>query len=389
VKFVSTFSDGKVGVAQELAVYLREKGEDLFYLEHPLVPGPGRRSKLETFRRGTLASALGLGYPCRSQAGLYVRSFFVTLWTVFRRRGEVDLFVGHSNLDCVAARLATAGRGARVVYVSIDYNPARFSNPLLNRAYWLVDRLAYRWSTAIWHSYPDALRLKPYAAPEKCFETLHGNNCRRIRRVPWEERKRRGLVYLGGIVRPARLDLALDAVAGLASRFDDVSLDVIGEGPDPAVGEALRGRAGALGIAERVKWHGLITDAARFEEIMTRMGAALCLYEMNPNMASWYQLPGKVFAYGACGLPTIVSDRSGPVCVREIEKNGIGLVTVPEKLAECLTRLFEDETMHRRLADNAARWAAPFDWHAKFEKYLGMVEKMMGARGEGNPPRPR
>jgi len=391
MRFVCTYSDGKVGVAQELAAFLVEQRESFWFLEHPLCPAGGQRTRLDEYREGRLVQSRRVGLRFRRLPFSYLQSMLITFWVILRRRGSVSLFVGHSNVDCLAARMAAAGRSVRIVYVSIDFSPERFANGILNILFKAADRLAYRWATAVWHSYPDATELKPYADryAEKCFETLHGNNYRRIRRKPLDERNRCGLVYLGSVTPAVQLERVMQSLATLHNAYPGIRLEVIGTSEDAGYLGRLRDLADRMGVGSRVAWHGLIDNAARFEEVMTGLGVALCLYEMTPERYSWYQLPGKVFAYGACGLPTVVSDRSGPVAVREIEKNEIGLVTSPDGLTECLARLFKDEALHRRLSDNAARWAAQFDWHAKFEKYLGMVEKMMGARGEGNPPRPR
>ena len=370
MKFISTFTDGKIGVGQELGRFLSEKGEDFWFLEHPLVAGRGDRSRLDTYKDGVVTASVAIGSPRAGLVGQYLQCVLLTFGCVLRRRAQITTFVGHSNIDCVAARLATLGRKVRIVYVSIDYTPKRFPNPFLNRVFRLIDRLAYRWSTDVWHSYPDVFELKPYARPENCVVTFHGNNFRRIRRPSWEDRKLHGLVYLGGVVPPARLDLALSAVADIAPRFPDVTLDVIGDASDSAYLDGLKKQAEALGIGARVTWHGLVTEQERFEEIMVGLGVALCLYEMTPDLPSWYQLPGKVFAYAACGLPTVVLDKGGPVCCREIRNNGIGLVSEEDGLSECIAGLLADASRHETLSETAVRWASEYDWSDKFRKYL-------------------
>jgi len=129
--------------------------------------------------------------------------------------------------------------------------------------------------------------------------------------------------------------------------------------------------AAECAVADRVKWHGRIEKADDFEEIMVRLGVGLCLYEMNPSMPSWYQLPGKVFAYAACGLPAIALDVSGPVATGEIMRNGIGIVTTLAGLEESIAGLFADTVRHREIAGNAVKWAAQYDWKDKFDKQLG------------------
>jgi glycosyltransferase involved in cell wall biosynthesis len=373
MKLVCTYSDGKAGVGQELARYLAERRETFLLLEHPMWAGRGWRSRLTRYERGVSDGGVEVGKPRGSLLAQYAACTLLTFSTVWRHRLELDVFVGHSNIDCLAAMAARRRRGCRVVYCSIDYVPQRFASRLLNGIFRVADRLAYRGADAVWHSYPDAARWKPFARRGNCHETLHGNNFRRIARRPWEQRKPHGLAYLGGVIPAAHIEEAVACVGALRRLFSDTTLDVIGDSPDPAYLERLRTSAGAL-AGKAVAWHGLIGDSERFEPLLCGLGVALCLYEMTPERASYYQLPGKVFAYAACGLPTIVLDSSGPVCVREIEKNGIGVVTALSDLEKCIGSLFADEKRHRELAENAVRWASRFDWKDKFDKYLGMLQ---------------
>lgn len=375
VKFVCTYSDGKVGVVQELAAYLAGKGESFWYLEHPLVHGNGATSRLDRYESGRLVETKALGKPAKGTVSLYLKATWITFKTVRARRRMIDLFIAASNVDCVVAHVALPRKRTKVIYVSIDFSPKRFSNPLLNIIFRLADRLAYRWASAVWHSYPNATTLKPYAPKEKCIETSHGNNFRRIQRQPFAQRKRSSLVYLGSVSPAAHLEAALIALKTLKPRFPDIRLHVIGEAANPAYMQSLKTIATSLDVTNCVTWHGLIAESRTFERIMTELGIALCLYEMTPEHYSWYQLPGKVFAYAACGLPTIVLDKCGPIGTHETEQNHIGVVTSLDGLAGCIAGLLDNPDMHKSLSESSEKWAAEYDWHTKFDKYLGMIDQ--------------
>lgn len=371
--FVCTYSNGNVGVGQELVRYLAGKKEDFCYLEHPMAIGDGMVSKLDEYAGGRMSVSRDVGTAASGAAGHYLRCSWRTYAGVRRRRDRINVFVGHSNVDAVMAALALRGTGAKVVYCSIDYMPRRFPGALLNTVYKIADRLAYRMSAAIWHSYPNVTGLKPYAVPSKCFTTLHGNNFHRITRPDWQARKRMGLVYLGGVTPAAHLEDAIRAVKVLSGKFGDVSLDVIGTSPDRAYMAKLKALAAELAVPDRIKWHGIVEKSDEFERIMAGLGVGLCLYEMTPALPSWYQLPGKAFAYAACGLPTVVLDASGPIAGGEIRENGMGLVTPLSGLEKCLSDLFSDPARHRELSESSTRWAAQYDWKDKFDRYLGAV----------------
>jgi glycosyltransferase involved in cell wall biosynthesis len=370
MKLITVYSNGTVGVPQELARYLREKRDDFLFLEHPYGTSQNTGTRLVAYRAGEPAGSTEWMPPAqRTAAWLYARCFILTLKTVWRYRRHLDLFVGGSNMDCVAAWLA-GRRGMRILFISIDFSPCRFPGWWMNAIYGGFDRLAYACSSAIWHSYPDATRLKPYANPKRCFETLHGNNWHRIARRPWADREPHRMIYLGGVTPTSGLEVAINALGALAPRFPDATLSVIGTSPDPSYMESLQQLARERGVEERVQWHGLIAEAERYETIMTRAGLALCLYQMTPEHHSFYQLPGKIFSYAACGLPTVVLDVSGPITVRDVPAEGIGLVCSNERVAESIAELFDDPERQRRMGDRAREWARPFDWKAKFDRYL-------------------
>lgn len=103
------------------------------------------------------------------------------------------------------------------------------------------------------------------------------------------------MLFIGRITQKANLDVALRALASIHD--SQVALDVIGDGPGL---ESLKEYAGQLGVADRVRWHGAITDEGEIARIA--------------NCARAFMYPGEVglsLLHGmGYGLPAIVhSDR--------------------------------------------------------------------------------
>jgi glycogen(starch) synthase len=67
------------------------------------------------------------------------------------------------------------------------------------------------------------------------------------------------LLMVGRLVPQKGFDVGLHAFARVAASRSDVDLDVVGSGPEES---ALRHLAIALGIGDRVTWHGALTGAA-------------------------------------------------------------------------------------------------------------------------------
>lgn len=386
---VTTFTDGKIGVAQELVSYLNSRNLPVLFMAHPMPVRPDGRTACVEYRDGRQISSAMLGRNRRGAIGRYLQAAWLTFAAVWRNRRQAARFVGHANLDCLMALIAGAGTAIPVVYCSIDFTTHRFGTPLLDWLFRVIDRLVYRYADAVWHSYPDFKTLKPYAWRSNCHATLHGNNFRRIPRLPWDQRRRHGMVFLGGVSTVPHLEAVMQAMVRLQGEFPDITLDVIGESWSPTYMGELKEYAIKLNVAERVTWHGLIEDSRTFENIMAGLGVGLSLYGIEEGHPSWYQIAGKIYTYAACGLVTMILDCTGPVSVREVRANNIGLVISLPDLTEEIAGLFRDQAQYRQMADNAVRWASRFDWQDKFDTYISLLEQhclaKYGGMTRGNP----
>jgi glycosyltransferase involved in cell wall biosynthesis len=129
------------------------------------------------------------------------------------------------------------------------------------------------------------------------------------------------------------------ALAGLLDR--EWSLDLIGEGP--LMGQAA-GLAGALGLADRIRFLGQRTDV---EQLLAE--AQISLLATN-----WEGLPLSILEAMRAGLPVIASDVGG---ISESVREGETGYLVPrggvELLRERIARLLDDPALRVRLGANA------------------------------------
>ncbi len=82
------------------------------------------------------------------------------------------------------------------------------------------------------------------------------------------------LVYMGRVHPVKRLDLTLEAFAHAAGDMPDLTFHVFGEG-DKDLTRLLCERGEALGVSDRIHWHGWVERARRFEALA--LGDALIL----------------------------------------------------------------------------------------------------------------
>jgi glycosyltransferase involved in cell wall biosynthesis len=163
------------------------------------------------------------------------------------------------------------------------------------------------------------------------------------------------LVFAGRLLADKRLDLLLRALS-LLPAADGAHLTVFGDGPDR---QRLQALAAELGLAERVSFRGYVEQN---EEVWRALGAARLAVQ--PSEREGFGLfPLEAMA---ARLP-VVYCASSESAVNELVRDGEeGRCCAPEApaLAATLGGLLADEPARRRLADNAARRAAGYDWDA-------------------------
>lgn len=150
------------------------------------------------------------------------------------------------------------------------------------------------------------------------------------------EGRGRRLLFVGRLAPEKGCLVLIEAVAQLA----DVTLDIVGDGPSRA---ALRERAAALGIADRVVFHGYMDETG----VRRRLAEADVFV-----MASFAEgVPVVLMEALAAGVPAVATRIAG---IPELIEDGVTGFLVPpaepNALAEVVRRLLEDPELRNRIA---------------------------------------
>ncbi len=141
-----------------------------------------------------------------------------------------------------------------------------------------------------------------------------------------------------------RLDLVLDGMATEA--LSTAHLVLVGKGPAE---EALRARAGQLGVADRLHFAGTRPHGA-IPGVLPAFDVGL-VPAINP-----YASPLKLHEYMAAGLPTVAPDQPN---LREVLEDGRDALLVPPgdgpALIDALARLAEDGDLRQAMGGAARR----------------------------------
>ena len=158
--------------------------------------------------------------------------------------------------------------------------------------------------------------------------------------------RQRRLVTVGTLGSPAKgTDVLLDVVAALVADGRDVSLDVVGGGRQL---EALQEQADALGLADRVTFHGHVGDAETVRMLLDRA-------DIYVSASRVEGLPRATVEALARALPVVTTDAGG---VRELVAPDLVLPIDDRRgLRQAVVRLLDDSAAYEAVSETNLRRA--------------------------------
>jgi glycosyltransferase involved in cell wall biosynthesis len=352
------------GPAQALRDYLLAREAGVLTIFHPLTPEQGTQHVVTTYEGGRQVAERVVDSRVRPPRS-YVVDPLVPLLPP-----RVDNWFGFNPLAAARGLVAHGlGRARRVVLWSVDFVPDRFgAGTLATRLYDRLDRICCLRADA---------RVELSAAARRARDERHGiRDGAPVHLVPmgaWLDRvpqaaadayATRRVVFLGHLVRRQGVDLLLDALAVV----DDVTADVIGSGP---LEHDLRRRAAELGLTESVRFHGFVEDHREVERLLAEAAVGIAPYREEADSFTRYADPGKLKAYLAAGLPTVLTPV--PPNADELAREaGAELVdATPEALAEGIQNGLADAERWRERRSAAVAYVRRFDWEVLLSHLLG------------------
>lgn len=179
------------------------------------------------------------------------------------------------------------------------------------------------------------------------------------------------LLFLGRLKKYKRIDLLLDAVALLAAQGVDVALRIAGDG-DQRV--ALEGQVHRLGLGDRVKLLGFVSEAEKLAELR-----AAWIHVLTSSKEGWGI---SNLEAAACGTPSVASDAPG---LRESVVHGETGVLVQHgdvpALAAAVRSLLADDALRHHMGRQARAFAEGFTWDASADGVERALREVVGEGG--------
>lgn len=179
--------------------------------------------------------------------------------------------------------------------------------------------------------------------------------------------KGKNLLAMGRLIEQKGFDILLPAFAGIAGRFPDWQLTILGEGPERGRLEGLRDELGLAGRAvlpgarpdayDVLKHSDLFVLSSRFEGFGMALAEAL-----------------------SCGVPAVSFDcPSGPALIL---RHGVDGLLVPpgdgKALALALAELMSDEEKRKTFAEKAPEVAERFGVEAYLDRWEELLAGLQG-----------
>ncbi len=178
------------------------------------------------------------------------------------------------------------------------------------------------------------------------------------------------VAYLGRLEPYKNIDVMLRAMARLGDRFPNAEILVIGRG---SARDELAALAKELGIADRTRFTGFITDEERNQLLLS---ARVCVC---PSEKEGWGLT--VIESNATGTPVVATDAPGlRDSVRHGETGFLVETRSVEAFADRIAELLSDDDLATRMSREALAWSKRFHWDtAATEMAEALEETRRGA----------
>jgi len=176
------------------------------------------------------------------------------------------------------------------------------------------------------------------------------------------------IICIGRLKKQKSIDLLITALRSVIDKVGEVSLDIVGQGPELA---KLQELAQKHDVSEYVHFHGFVPQ----EKLDDLLAKAWLL--VNPSA---YEGWGQVcMEASAMGLPVVASNVRG---LRESVRDGItGLLFEygdTDALAQSIITVIDDASLRKSLGEEGRHWASLHGWDTSARLFLRLAKEVTG-----------
>lgn len=359
------------GAPQALKDYLiNKKIKKIIFIAHPLLVDE-TRSYYEIYHSRKKSSTSTHRIRFTVNLFNYLWEFFLTIFWVITRRDTIDIFFGVDPLNAAAGVvLQKIKRVKKIIYYTIDYNPNRFNNRLLNRLYHLLDAFCLTHADCTWNVSPMIPKArekfnKLTASSHRQITVPIGVWYNKIKKLEFEKIHKHQLLFIGHLLEKQGVQLIIEAIPDILKKIPNFHFLIVGGGEYE---QQLRKLTSQLKINQYVTFTGWIKNRDTIDTIMADSACAIALYDKNKDTFTKYADPTKLKDYLSAGLPIILTDV--PYNAQEIAKKRCGIIVGYNKkdLILAIISLMKDDTLLKEYRINALIYSKQFDWKKIFSQ---------------------
>lgn len=365
-----------VGPGHILIQYFnKRKIDELIYIDHPnlyIKSGFKKSSRINCFRSGTSVWKRTGYHWVLPEWALYIKDVIYTIFWVICLRKKYDIFIGLGNINALCGCLLKILRKTdRTVYYVIDYIPQRFTNPIMNWIYHVVDKFAADYSDSTWNLSPRMIEGREQRWNKKFSNQLivpHGLHIDKKKILPYNKINKYELIYMGNLNKEQGIQLVISSLNELAAYIPKISFSIIGVGNYE---KELKYLVKKNNLSAYVRFFGRIRDNNHMENRLAKAALAIAMY--NPDHKfSVYSDPGKIKHYLSVGLPIIMTDL--PQIAEKIN-NYCGEAILYDKhlFISTVKNLLKNQHKLLRYRKNAFQLAKEYDWNKIYEEALNKL----------------
>lgn len=349
--------------------FISQKFNSFTIIRHPLFPVKGTKSVYFAYKQHNLRKHYNFSRLPAPYVINFIKDFMLTLYWVLMTDSFYDIAFGTNNMNVISLLLLKKmGRINKVIYVSIDYTPQRYDNPILDLIYHWFDKICCYQADIIWNSSRrmNEERSKHGIDLNKIAKTIiipDGSNFNAKKRLPMSKINRFTFIFLGNMRPVMGVELML-------SSFKDVLLDIpqakfllIGGGPNL---EEYKQLAKNLHLGDSVKFTGLIKHHKDVDDLLRKGAIGLAPFVPDKSSYEFYSDVGKPKSYLAAGMPVIITRVPEIADIIEREKAGFVVEYTQRKLSQAMLLLLQDDTLYRQFRSNAIRLSKRYIWNNLF-----------------------
>lgn len=334
-------------------------------IRHSLLPAKGSQSKLFFYKKEKLKKYIVAPGITGPYAINFLKDFFLTIFWGLKTGIVYDIAFGTNNLNVLSLLvLKKLGRVKKVIFISIDYTPDRYDNPIFDGLYHWFDRICCYNADIIWNSSKrtNVARVKNGVDPKKIVFTIvmpDGSNFDPKKLLPINKIDRKKLIFLGGMRPVMGIELILESFKDILKEIPSATLLLIGGGSHLEKYKIFSKR---LGLEKHVNFTGFIEGHDDVDDLLCTGAIGLAPFAPDKSSYEFYSDVGKPKAYLAAGMPVIIT--RVPEIADEIEKKRAGIVIGYNKkeLTDALLILLKDDKTYKEFRKNASKLSKKYIW---------------------------